>query len=169
MEYEKLKTEIEKVHGATFVGLDTRSTVKLKGGKKNPMQGRVIKVTEGANTMIVSASDKSAYESMVRRRMEAEGKDASTFELQPRKWGSRIENTPLIEHNGKYYLECFFMNPGKSKYYLDDVEIAKDDIEGLPEVKVSEESQGGIENKVVIRTFSLDSIDRIRMNGDVIE
>lgn len=165
MEYEILKTEIEKVHGATFVGLDTITEVKLKGGKKNPMQGRVTKITEGANTMIFSATNASAYESMVRRRMEEEGKDASDFTLKPRAWGTRVGNTPIIEHNGKRYLECFFMNPGKTKYYLDGEPIDKDLIEGLPTTKVSDESQGGIENKVIVRTYSLESIHKIRMNG----
>jgi hypothetical protein len=168
MKYDVLKEAIENINGSTFVGIDTVTEVKLKGGKGNPMQGRVVKYTQGANTMIFSNVSGSAYENMVKRRMEKEDKDPETFQVKARAWGTRIDGTPFIEHNDKYYLECIFISSGKSTYLLDGNPINKDEIEGLPEVKVSEESQGGITDKIIVRTFSLDSIKALRINGQVL-
>lgn len=165
MDYEKLKAEVDKVKGSTFVSLDTVTDVKLTGGKKNPFQGRVKKITDGANVMIFSGTAQNGYENMVKRRMLEEGKDPDTFVLGKCAWGTRIGETPFIEHNGKHYLECVFISPGKSKYLVDGVETPKEEIEGIPEAKENTESQGGIENKVVIRSFALDSISSVRMKG----
>jgi len=167
MEYTKLKEKIDLIKGSTFAGLDTETKVKLTGGKKNLMQGRVTKRTIGANTMIFSNVDANSYENMVKRRMTAEGMDASEFSVGSRAWGTRVSNTPFIEHKEKVYLECIFISSGKSKYYLDDVEVDSDDIEGLPAPRpLPEQSQGGIDNKVIVRTFSLDSIKAIRIAGE---
>lgn len=166
MNYDDLKVAISDIKGSTFVGIDTETVVKLKGGKKNEMQGRVTKVTEGANTMIFSEMAGSGYENMVKRRMVKEGKDPETFTVKPRAWGTRVEKSPFIEHKGKHYIECIFMASGKSHYLLDGVPIDAEEIEGLPEKRVeTEESQGGVEDKVIIRTFALDSIKKIRING----
>ena len=168
MKKEILTEQLAKVNGSTFIGIDTESIVKLKGGKKNPYQGRMTKVTEGANCMIFCNNSGSAYESMVKRRMEDEGKDSSTFELKPRAWGTRVGNTALIEHKDKDYLEVFFMSPGKTKYFLDGEIVDPETIEGFETKKSPSDdtSQGGIENKVVIRTFALDSITGIRIFGE---
>lgn len=167
--YLGLKQEIDKIKGTTFCGLTTLTAVKLRGGKKNSMQGRVTKKTEDANVILFSNTKDSGYVSLVRKRMIAEGKDPDTFEPKPRAWGTRMGNSPFIEHNGKHYLECFFLSPGKTTYYLDGKEIDKDLIEGLdsdkPKTEAYEESQGGIENKVVIRTFAIESIERLKMKG----
>lgn len=166
MQYENLKNLISTIKGTTFAGLDTLTEVKLKGGKKNPFQGRVQKKTTGANVMLYNDSSANVYGNMVKKRMVQEGKDPETFELKPRAWGVRIDNSPFIEHKDKYYLECIFISPGKSVYLVDGVETPKDEIEGLEtEKKVSETAQGRIENKIILRTFSLDSIQEVRLKG----
>ena len=165
MEYQTVKTEVDKIKGATFISLDTLTEVKLTGGKKNPLQGRVQKITKGANVMVFNSTETNGYENMIKRRMLEEGKDPSTFTLGKRAWGTRIDQSPFIDHNGKKYIECVFINPGKSSYLVDGIEVGKDEIEGLAETKENPESQGGIENKVIIRSFSLDSIRAIRVNG----
>lgn len=169
--YQELNELVANVKGTTFAGLTTRTNVKLLGGKKNPMQGRVQKLTEGANIIVYANSEKSGYAEMVKRRMVKEGKDPSEFQLKPRAWGTRIGQTPFIEHNGKYYFECIFVSPGKTTYLLDGDPISKDDIEGLSKPKEKEEttedkSQGGIENKVILRTFSLESIVSIKLKNE---
>jgi hypothetical protein len=167
MKYEDLFDLVNQVRGSSFMGLTTETKVKLKGGKKNPMQGRVTKVTENSNVMIFSNCAKSGYEEMVKRRMKEEGKNPNDFTLKPRTWGKRIEDTPFIEHNGKKYLECIFITPGKSKYLLDGKEIDKEDIEGMPEESENRGSsaQGGIENQVIIRTYAIDSIRYLKLKG----
>jgi len=141
----------------------------LLGGKANPMQGRVTKVTQGANVMVFQNKTKNAYEAMVRRRLEQEGKNPDSFELGVRSWGSRIPNTPIIEHEKdgdvKYYLEVIFLKPGATEYFLDGRRIKKEDIQGLKDVEVDETSQGGLDKKVVIRTISVDNITEVRIDG----
>jgi hypothetical protein len=150
--------------GGTFVGLDTQTLVKLKGGKKNPMQGRVTKRTTGATVMCFSNTNGSAYGAMVKRRLEQEGKDPASFELGPRAWGERIEGTSFVQHNGKHYLEVIFLRAGKTEFFLDGAAIQRHEIEGLDEPKEST-GQGGLENQVIIRTFALDSVTALRTNG----
>lgn len=170
--YETLNELVSKVKGTTFAGLTTKTGVKLKGGKKNPMQGRVEKLTENANIMVFSNSEKSGYGEMVKRRMLSEGKNPEEFQMKPRAWGTRIGNSPFIEHNENKYFECIFVSPGKSTYLLDGQPVKKEDIEGFPEPKEKTEgevnSQGGIEDKVILRTFKLDSIVSIKLKNEVL-
>lgn len=170
MTYEELKKIINEVNGCTFAGLDTITSVTLFGGKKNPMQGRVTKRNVGSNVMLFSNTDVNPYEMMVKRRLEAEGKDPAVFTVKPRTWGTRVENSPFIEHKGKYYLEVFFRSSGKNVYYLDGNEIEKDQIEGLESPTAKDDTdkapaQGGLEDKVQLRTYSIESIEKIRING----
>jgi hypothetical protein len=116
--------------------------------------------------MVSTNKNGSVYERMVNKRLDAEGKDAD-FEVGKRAWGTRIGATPFIEHNGKKYLEVFFIRAGQTHYLLDGAPVAKHDILGMPSTSVSEESQGGLENQVVVRTIALDNIRSITCNKQV--
>ena len=48
---------------------------------------------------------------------------------------------------------------------FDRGEIDASEIEGLDEPRANPEGQGGLENKVVIRTFALDGVLAMRANG----
>lgn len=161
---QKLMSALANVSGASFISIDTLTTETLTGGKKNPMQGRVTKKTTGASVMVFQNKNGSAYQAMVERRLAAEGKDPSSFTLGERKWGERIKNTPFITHKGELYLEVIFLKAGKSEYFLDGKPIAKSDIQGIEKSAPNEESQGGLDNKVVIRTFRAESITAIRVD-----
>jgi len=164
MKFETVKAAFETLAGGTFVGMDTETEVTLKGGKKNPQQGRVTKVMTGATVMCFSNTNGSAYDAMVKRRLEAEGKDPASFELGPRAWGERIAGTAFVEHKGAHYLEVIFLRAGAVEYRLDGKAVDEAAIEGLPEKREST-GQGGLENQVVIRTFAMDSITALRANG----
>ena len=163
MKLETAQAAFDTLEGGTFVGMDTVTDVKLTGGKKNAQQGRVTKRMTGAQVMCFTNSKTNAYDAMVRRRLEAEGKDPDSFELGPRAWGQRIVGTPFVEHNGKHYLEVIFLKSGSVQYLLDGQPVDETAIEGLPDRKEGE--QAGLENKVVIRTFALDSIVELRAAG----
>jgi hypothetical protein len=117
--------------------------------------------------MVFTNQNSNGYENMVQRRLVAEGKDPASFELGARAWGTRVPNMPIVEHfkDGvtKYYLEVIFLKPGKSVYLLDGAPIAASDIEGLATAEAGE--QGGLENKVHIRSFAADSITELRVDG----
>ena len=163
MHYNTAQEALNGLAGGTFVGLDTVTQVKLRGGKKNPMQGRITKMMTGAQVMCFSNTNGSAYDAMVRRRLEQEGKDPESFELSPRAWGERVPNTSFVEHKGAHYLEVIFLRAGKTTFFLDGGEISREEIEGLDEGAAGE--QGGLLNKVVIRTFALENVTALRANG----
>lgn len=163
MKHNIAKLLTENVNGATFIGIDTETTPTLRGGKSNPHQGRVTKVTEGSNVMVFQNKTTNAYENMVKRRLEQEGKNPEWFELKPRTWGTRIKNTCFVEHKGNYYVEVIFLKAGETHYTLDGKKVDKSVIEGLPFEK-EEAQQGGLSHKVIIRTFSVESIKSITIN-----
>ena len=158
-----LNPEISGINGASFIGVDTLTTVKLTGGKKNDQQGRVQKSNVGSSVMVFQNKNSNAYENMVRRRLESEGK-SENFEVKPRVWGVRIEGTPIVEHKGEYYLEVIFLKSGDTSYLIDGKPVRKDLINGLPVRKDS--GQGGLENQVIIRSFKISSISRITINKE---
>jgi hypothetical protein len=169
MKHTQLIQAFSNVSGASFIGLDTLVEVKLTGGKANPQQGRVTKRMVGASVMVFSNQKTNAYEAMIQRRLVAEGKDPKSFELSERAWGTRIPNMPIVEHlkDGvtKYYLEVIFLTQGKTEYRLDGAPIAAANIVGLPVATAGE--QGGLTDKVIIRTFAADSITEVRVDGKV--
>jgi hypothetical protein len=167
MIYSTLITAFANVSGNSFVGLDTLTKPTLKGGKKNPQQGRIIKQMLGANVMVFSNTNVNGYEAMIKRRLVAEGKDPESFVLSNRAWGVRIPNMPIVEHikdgKTKYYLETIFLRKGVVFYYLDSYPIDEKNIIGLPDPEPGE--QGGLDNKVIIRTFAAESIVEVRVDG----
>ena len=171
MKNTQLLAAVNNISGASFIGLDTLTEVKLTGGKSNPQQGRITKRMIGASVMVFQNKNINGYEAMIQRRLVAEGKDPASFELGERAWGTRIPNLPIVEHtkDGEtaYYLEVIFLKPGDSFYLCDGKPIAEADIVGLPKAKVDAQAQGGVDNKVVIRAFKADSITEIRVDGAV--
>lgn len=159
----KLTTLLADVNGNTIISIDTVTIPTLAGGKKNPMQGQIRKVMIGGNVMVFTNKQSNGYENMINRRLTAEGKDPASFQLGPRSWGTRIAGTPFIEHNGAMYLEVIFLRPGKVHYEHGIRPINANEIEGLRHADEAE--QGGLDNKVVIRTFKFDSISSITING----
>jgi hypothetical protein len=165
MQKEIVDVALHNLKGGTFVGMDTETVPTLKGGKKNPMQGRVRKLMTGATVMMFSNAETNAYEAMVQRRLQREGKDAKDFQLSPRAWGRRVAGTAYVEHKGKWYVEAIFLHSGLVQYTLDGKPIDKTQIEGLEDADVNPQAQGGLDNKVVLRTFALDSLVALRVNG----
>lgn len=144
---------LKDLSGNTFIGLTTETTPKLTGGKKNAMQGRVIKRTV-SSVQIFTNQTTNAYENK-RKKADAD------FQLSPRAWGERVKGTAFVTHKGKDYIEVIFNKVIETAYYLDGATIAKDEIEGLPASRPASET-----DDVVIRTYGLDSIREIRAFGN---
>ena len=151
----------QNLAGATFLTIDTLTPVKLTGGKSNPLQGRVTKLVTGSNVMVFQNKNINGYDAMVKRRLEKEGKDPGSFVIGPRAWGEREDGMPFVHHNGKMYLEVIFMSAGDVEYLVDDLPYVGN-IQGLP---VSTEGhQGGLDNKVIIRTYTIENVVAITIN-----
>jgi hypothetical protein len=163
MKHATLINAVANINGASFVGLDTHTDVTLTGGKSNPHQGRVTKRMTGATVMSFQNKNFSAYEAMIKRRLVVEGKAPEDFKLGERAWGVRLPNMPIVEHKGEYYLEVIFMKPGVVSYELDGNPVDGSFIIGLKSSNAGE--QGGLEDKVIIRTFKAESISELRIDG----
>lgn len=156
---------LARLNGAAVMGLDTETIPSLLGGKSNPMKDQVTKRHIGALVMLFQNKFVNGYEAAVKRRLVAEGKDPESFELGARRFGTRIPNTPIIDHNGELYLECIFQKAGKSEYVYMDQLIDPANVQGL-KLDTKEGEQGGLDDKVIIRTFKLSSITAIRFNKE---
>lgn len=164
-----LRNILNRVQGCTIMSMDTCTVPNLTGGRNNPHKGNVAKFMTGASIMVFTNSNSNGYNNMVNRRLIAEGKNPASFTLGPRSWGTRLENTPIVHHINKageelHYLEVIFLKPGEVKYQLNGVDIAKEAIIGLNDKEESE--QGGLSDKVIIRTFNVDSVLNLRAFGE---
>ena len=169
-----LRHVLANVNGSSFVGVDFATVApcrKTLGGKRgtglNPHFQQVQKIHRNAQVMVFQNKAINGYESMVERRLIAEGKNPSRFKLQPRKWGTRIPDFPIVTHipkdciNPKFYLEVIFLRPGETEYRYKGAPIAKEDIIGLQVPSHGDDYQGGLDDDVVICT---DSITQIRID-----
>jgi len=153
--------------GNTFIGLDTETVVPLKGGKSNPMKDKVTKRVTRSKVQIFGNVHQNGYGNMVARRLVAEGKDPEEFELGQLKWGTRVPGSAFIEHKGSYYVQVIFQESGSVEYFYNGQMIEKDKIIGLDEKEPRDDSQGGLEKKVIVRSYKLDSIKEARAHGTV--
>jgi hypothetical protein len=142
-----------------------RKTSVLDRTQPNPFYGKVLKRTINASVGVYGNVKGSAYELAVMNGLLKEGKDPFMFELQPRKWGTRIPGTGFIEHQGKLYIELIFIKPGEVTYLYEGRVIMKEEIQGLPQEYQPE--QAGLEKKVIIRTPLVESITEVRADGQV--
>lgn len=162
---------MRRVNGGTFINLTTVTDVKTNkflgpkaNGVVNPHHGLIRKIRDNVNVMVFQNKSVNGYEAMIHRRLLAEGKEPSSFQLGKRVWGTRLENLPIVEHKGKYYLEVIFLREGPVRYLLNDREIKFEDIQGLASTVTNEFHQGGLDNKVTIRTFEFQSIQKITID-----
>lgn len=156
-----LLSNLKKIETCAIATIDTKTPVKLTGGKKNLHQGRIEKVTVGGNIMVFGNKKSNAYENMVKRRLAKEGKNPETFKLGKRAWGERVPESCLVVHKGKTYMETIYLKPPKQTLYLlDGKPIEKTEIQGLPKAKPGE--QGGLSDKVQIRTYNLENITKFK-------
>lgn len=150
----------QTLRGTSFVTINSRHNEVLAGGKSNPMQGRVTRVSTGTNAIISQDKNSSLYYNMVRRRMEAEGISEENFTPGVRRWGERIKGTPILHHNDKFYLACIILKYGKVEYFLDGKPICVNNIEGYkPTVIVP---QAGMSKPIIHHIFSFDSITELK-------
>lgn len=162
---DQIAAALAHITGNSIVGISAETPVTLKGGKKNPLQGKVYKRLHSGNVMIFCNRESNGYENMVKRRLIKEGMDAENFQLGNRAWGTRIPASPFVFHKGSLYLETIFLKkPAKIEYIVDGQVTPKELIEGLPDGR-EEGEQGGLINKVIIRTYNTENITAIRIDG----
>jgi hypothetical protein len=172
---EVSKTELMNVlmniKGSTPATITAVTDVKMNKGRgenTNPYLDRLFK--KQVSNVFINFS----YTNAVNKRLVKEGKEA-TFEAKERAWGDRVMNpdtgkqTPLITHNGAFYLEAGFItkNSPKVEYQLDGEPVEDTALfeNWLPKTNTSSRQGLSDENEVVLRTFKLDSVREVKVNG----
>jgi hypothetical protein len=149
MEYTAVQDLLSRIHGCTFASLDA-VTVACKG-----VQRRV----SGERVILFTNKKSSGYENMVRRRLQEAGLDPD-WKAGPLPWGERVPNTPMIFHKDVMYLQTIFLGGGDEKYFLGENEVDPAAFKIKPNAVRAEG------NRVVVNTYRLESITRIKLLGE---
>lgn len=139
--------------GATFMGIDYTAPVKLKK-TGNPYADALVTKSTSVSGMI-----NSDYEMDVNRALVKEGKEPD-FVAGERAWGDHV--TPsLIVHGNDYSIQLRVLNHAPDTVYRINGEVVDKEII-KPFMPAKKES----EVPVVIRSYKVDRIKAVRMNGE---
>ena len=178
---------LKGIHGATFVGFQATTAVKLlkkskdtklpcpftnivKRIKASCILGKNYKNAVNRQTLMDNGIDSSGSEKQIQQKLEAAG--LTVFEAKPRKWGERIKGTPLIEHNGKYYAECIFREQDNHRvhvlgyYDARGNEISKEDLQEYMPTRTPSKTQSHNANEELVRDYKIESWDTLNLNGE---
>lgn len=156
----QLKNMLLNHRGATPVTIVSRTEPKmLKTG--NPFIGKVFKVSR-VNGMIGWH-----YENAVNNQLAREDKTAD-FVAQPRKWGIRLNGTPLVENKGNFYLKMKVEKSLGHRYDdaqgnpLNDATLAQ--VESFLVLSPKPQTQG-TDKEIILRDYKLENILSITYKG----
>jgi hypothetical protein len=149
-----------------------RKTEAGRGTPANPYLGKLFKVSK------VSGSINWQYGHEVNRQREREGgfdivdgqpvvATVEVFKAHNRKWGTRIDDSPFVEHNGQHYLEVNVSESNGHEYRDENNELVTGDT--LEHAKTffskrSESSRQEVENKIVLRDYRIDRVEAITLH-----
>lgn len=156
---EQVREILLAFRGATPVTI-VAETVPAMRKTGNPFVGRVTK-TSRVNGMIGWSYDHAVNAQLLREF----GPEAEPFRAFPRKWGVRIEGTPLVEHKGGYYLEIKVERSLAHEYRIDGIPVPDSTLSPYLSKPSHEGSRQGVERPVVLRDYSLRNIRSLRMMG----
>jgi len=156
----QLVKKISEIKGTIICGLQTLTDSKAK---VNPF-GKILKQSRFVGFCGAS------YEKAVNREANRQGLEAD-FQGGKLVWGKWLIPHKLIEHKQKLYLRCQFtprQRPNKVIYRNETGQfLSKETIlPYLPPIRESAKQQDiGLEKTIQVRTFSFDSIQKIRLQG----
>jgi len=122
----------------SFVTVDTVIDVRAKCNKKNRANGTSFEESFPGHSKVYKVSRRYdqaglSYFNNVNNKLAKKG--LPPMEQGERKWGHRIGDTMLIEHNDKVYIELFASenaNVSKHQYIWDDgTRLTKDEVNNL--------------------------------------
>lgn len=133
----------------------------VEKGVPNPYYGRVTKrayygVLIGFN-----------YENSVNNQLFREGKEGD-FEAVARAYGEHVEGTPVIEHNGKFYLQCKLQRTISTQFYVDGEPVEESVVEPyiVKSKPSARQAAAGVEKEVKPFNPLLTNIETIVMGGE---
>lgn len=94
-------------------------------------------------------------------------KEVEKFEAHPRKWGTRLKDSPFVEHKGNFYLEMK-VNDTQPPQYRDhnNRPVEGEQLEKAKKFfsKRSTSSRQGVEKKIVLRDYRFDRVTAITLH-----
>lgn len=109
------------------------------------------------------------YAAAVNKQREREGKEAD-FVPSPRKWGTRLKDSPFISHvlktgEHKLYLEVKIEKSINHIYYIPSIKKIISDNEVKPYLREKPESKQDVEKEIVLRDYNVANIAAITVDG----
>lgn len=158
--------------GAFFATIDTITEPKMRK-TDNPYLGvmKHSRVNGQLNWIYENAVNNQRYREA--QPIDENG-EIEHFTPEARRWGVRIQRedntyTPLVVHEKKgetfFYLEMKVLRSIASKYMLDGKEIDKELIR--PFLYEASEGRQEVENPVILRDYSVSSIQSVTMDGSL--
>jgi hypothetical protein len=146
---EQIMALMERINGCTFASLDATTRI-----------GGLRRVVTNERVLLFTNKNTNGYENRVRRLLEKAGKNPDHFRLGDLQWGTRIPNTPLIEHRGFIYLQTVLLQPGREEFFMPNgiqltAEAAKAFIPRISQ-----------ERLVAVHTYAIENIRGIRLLGE---
>lgn len=154
MNYNLLVETLLRIRGCTFASLDARTAERS-----------IIREVKNERVLLYSMKEGSGYERKVRRALVREGRDPDSFRVGPLPWGNRIENLPLIEHKGIFYLQTVLLSPGEERYFIGVKEVPRP---SWVRTRIPTGQGLSADNSVYVHTYRLDSLTGLRLMGEVL-
>ena len=146
-------------NGHSFIGLTTLTDARAK--KTNNPYGKILKKTK------LLANIGFHYKNSLNNQAKREGKEID-FDIKPRRWGVRMENTPLVKHKEKYYLEYKAENVQSVEYYTEQgEELTKEQVQEFLPKKSTSSTQRELTKKIILRDVAIENILSLRISKKV--
>jgi hypothetical protein len=150
---DNLERMLHGIKGTTFATIVVETEPRVKAA----MKGRIKKWSK-VNVCLGFIYQNSVNRQRLREELE------NNFVPAARRWGVRLEGTPLVHHKGSVYLETKVEKSLDTQYYLDDTPVEYDDVaEYLP--KRDSDSRQGVQKEVILRDYKLESIRKINVKN----
>lgn len=151
----QLQRVLSGFRGCTFASLDAETK-----------EGGLIRRVTNERVMLFTNSRSSGYENLVKRRLQAEGKNPDLFVSGDLAWGERLADSPIIAHRGFYYLQTILMSKGEEKYFMPTGNEVPPHLVSAFVGKRSSNQGLSDEKAVIVHCYALENIKAIRLLGE---
>ena len=152
--YNELMAMLMGMNGVSFATFQAITEPALLAGC--PWKGDLLKVAT------VNGAINFNYGNSVNNQRAREDMPTD-FVPMPRRWGQRLAGTPLVEHNGTYYIEVKVQRSLGYEYRLRSTgEVVPTELV-TPWLRPPGRSRQGVQREVILRDYTLTNIQSIRM------
>ena len=164
-----LQKVLQNLGACKFASIVAETVPTLKAPKTNGLlnpdgSSRIVKRSK----ITLATGDNLSYKSVVNGRLRKQGED-EVAEVQPRKWGERVPNTPFVIHKGQLYLETLILGVSSTQYFMDGKEVQKSEIAGFLAEKPNADTYGLTDSAPVWRDYKLCNIREVKTDQKVYE